>query len=117
MFTASKIRELITSAADCETEEQYLAEEGGALPDDAPYDDGTAESLLRMLYRCKDGIDPTEVRQLSGMGRAEFSRQYGINIRTIENWESEEGSTNYRKAPDHVMYLLLADVLNRKYHE
>ncbi len=31
-----------------------------------------------------------EIREKSGMSRAEFSRKYDIPIRTLENWESGE---------------------------
>lgn len=42
-----------------------------------------------------------EIREMSGMSRAEFSRVYGIPLRTLENWES--GS---RKCPDYLTKLL-----------
>lgn len=30
----------------------------------------------------------TEIRNLLGISRAEFSRKYNIPVRTLENWES-----------------------------
>ena len=42
-----------------------------------------------------------EIRALSGLGRAAFSRKYGIPIRTIEDWDA--GTTH---PPEWVMALL-----------
>ena len=43
----------------------------------------------------------SEMRELLGVSRAEFSRQYGIPVRTLENWES--GKSN---CPEYVNQLL-----------
>lgn len=45
-----------------------------------------------------------EMRELLGISRAEFSRRYGIPIRTLESWETETG--NRRSAPEWAMRLL-----------
>jgi len=42
-----------------------------------------------------------EIRDLLGISRAEFSRKYGIPIRTLENWDS-----GTRKAPEWILVLL-----------
>lgn len=47
-----------------------------------------------------------EIREKSGMSRAEFSRQYNIPVRTLEDWEYEK-----RKCPDYVENLLQRAVL------
>lgn len=46
-------------------------------------------------------MDISSIRQISGKKRAEFSRIYGIPLRTLEDWES-----NRRKCPDYVLMLL-----------
>ena len=33
-------------------------------------------------------MTPKEMRELLGVSRAEFSRRYGIPIRTLENWDA-----------------------------
>ena len=33
-------------------------------------------------------MDTKEIRELLGISRAEFSRRYGIPIRTLENWDA-----------------------------
>lgn len=53
-----------------------------------------------------------EIRELSGMSRAEFSRTYGIPIRSLENWES--GRT---KCPAYLHDLLLRAVVEDKHVE
>ena len=42
-----------------------------------------------------------EIREKTGMSRAEFSRAYNIPVRTLEDWEAEK-----RKCPDYVTKLL-----------
>lgn len=42
-----------------------------------------------------------EIRETSGMSRAEFSRVYGIPLRTLENWEA-----GTRKCPDYLLNLI-----------
>lgn len=42
-----------------------------------------------------------ELRELTGLSRAAFSREYHIPIRTIEDWESER-----RTPPQYVLELL-----------
>lgn len=42
-----------------------------------------------------------EMRELLGISRAEFSRRYGIPLRTLEDWESGK-----RTPPPYVINLL-----------
>lgn len=55
----------------------------------------------------------TEIRDLLGCSRAEFSRRYGIPVRTLENWDA---GTN--KPPEWLLKLLerivREDVKNEK---
>lgn len=46
-------------------------------------------------------MNTREIRALLGISRAEFSRRYGIPIRTIEDWDA--GKSN---PPDWVLKLL-----------
>lgn len=46
-------------------------------------------------------MDILSIRRISGKKRAEFSRIYGIPVRTLEDWES-----NRRKCPEYVLMLL-----------
>lgn len=46
-----------------------------------------------------------EIREKSGLSRAEFSRRYNIPVRTLEDWES-----NKRKCPEYVTELLCRSV-------
>ena len=47
-----------------------------------------------------------DIRALSGLSRSEFSRRYGIPVRTLESWEAapEKGG---RVPPDWALALLL----------
>ena len=42
-----------------------------------------------------------EIRELLGISRAEFSRRYGIPVRTLEDWDAGR-----RKAPEWALALL-----------
>lgn len=46
-------------------------------------------------------MNSKEIRALLGISRAEFSRRYGIPIRTLESWDAE-----VRKPPAWLMKLL-----------
>lgn len=46
-------------------------------------------------------MESREIRAILGISRAEFSRRYGIPIRTLEEWDSGR-----HMAPDWVMTLL-----------
>lgn len=46
-------------------------------------------------------MDITEMRNYIGVSRAEFSRRYGIPLRTLESWES-----GVRTPPEYVLNLL-----------
>lgn len=50
-----------------------------------------------------------EIRELSGMTRAAFAREYNIPIRSIENWEA-----GVRKCPDYVAQSLEKSVKERR---
>lgn len=46
-------------------------------------------------------MNTVEIRKILGVSRAEFSRRYGIPIRTLENWDA-----GVRKPPDWLLKLL-----------
>lgn len=47
-----------------------------------------------------------DIRKYAGVSRPEFSRKYGIPVRTLENWEAET-----RKCPGYLINLLSRAVL------
>ena len=48
-----------------------------------------------------------EIRALTGLNKKDFSEQYGIPYRTIQNWE-----LGINKAPDYLMDLIEYKVRN-----
>ena len=46
-------------------------------------------------------MNTVEIRKILGVSRAEFSRRYGIPIRTLEIWDA-----GVRKPPDWLLKLL-----------
>ena len=47
-----------------------------------------------------------QVRTISGLSQVKFGEKYGIPRRTIECWECNENSPNYRQCPEYVLRLL-----------
>lgn len=90
-------RGLILDAADCSTEDQYIAETGGSA--DTAY--------LRLLWIYHTG-GIAALRKELGLSRAAISREYGIPLRTLENWEAGVNAAP-RYSLDHLAYAILSD--------
>ena len=86
-------------ARGCETESEYVQ---------ACTDAGleTGEDILKRIYAIAN-LNLRERREkLLGISRAEMHRQYGIPLRTLEDWEAEK----YKPA-DYVEVLLAYTLL------
>lgn len=59
-----------------------------------------------IIYLKKENMPVKEMRDLLDQSRAEFSREYGIPVRTLENWESGKS-----KCPEYVRQLLKRAVM------
>lgn len=90
-MTFSDFYRLQVGAADCKDRETFLAEEGGSVKADEL-------DLLRYVYTVRTISD---IRAAAGLSRAEFSRRYGIPLRTIEDWEAGR-----RVPPDYLVRLI-----------
>lgn len=102
-------------AEDCSSLEQYIAEEGGSLPEECYSADGSGEvpiKILTIIWELAHDFNFKKLRAVSGMTQAEFVREYRISRRTIEHWDVEE-----RTPPPYVLELLAADVLSAKIKE
>ena len=53
------------------------------------------------VYEISNEEEKMEIREMLSESRAEFSRQYNIPVRTLENWESGKSS-----CPEYVRQLL-----------
>jgi len=84
-ITYQNFRSLILDAADCENEEQYVAEAGSSVY--ADMDAAEIVTLLHRIWLCHTG-GLAALRKALGLSRAELSREYGIPIRTLENWDA-----------------------------
>ena len=51
-------------------------------------------------------ISIKELRAMTGMTQAEFSKKYGIPVTTIKNWECAPEKQNHRPCPSYVKRLL-----------
>ena len=107
----SEAKRLLMDAQECKDLECYIAECGGSLPSDSYYEDvDKAVETLTLLYSCRDGIDVKDLIKLHGGSMAEFARDYGIPLRTVQNWATT--SNEHREPPQYIMRLILADLLD-----
>lgn len=96
---------LVIDAADCKTEDQYIAEAGSSV-----YADLDADEILSLLHRIwiyhTGGL--CALRKELGLSRISLSRAYGIPIRTLENWDAGVAFPQ-KYVSDPIAYALLAD--------
>lgn len=103
------------SAEDCSSLEQYIAEEGGSLPEECYPADGSGYvpiKILTIIWELSHDFNFRKIRQISGLTQESFVREYRIPRRTIEHWDVGE-----RTPPSYVLELLAADVLSSKIKE
>lgn len=89
-------KELYDEALDVASLELYVAERGWQEWMEEYKPDEVAELLSRIYYLANNSLKDT--RQIS---RAEFSRQYGIPVRTLQDWD-----LGNRSAPEYVKLLI-----------
>lgn len=104
-ITYQNFHALVIDAAECSTEEQYIAEAGSSV-----YADLDADEILSMLHRIwiyhTGGLGA--LRKELGLSRISLSREYGIPIRTLENWDAGV-AVPQKYVSDPIAYALLAD--------
>ena len=104
-ITYQNFRGLIHDAADCKTEDQYIAEAGSSVRADLDADEILA--MLHWIWIYHTG-GLAALRKELGLSRAALSREYGIPIRTLENWEA--GVANAPKyCIDFLVYAIFSD--------
>lgn len=111
----SDFHRLRIAAEDCSSLDEYIAEEGGSLPEECYPADGSGDApikILTIIWELAHDFCASKVRAISGMTQAEFVREYCIPRRTIEHWDVVE-----RTPPPYVLELLAADVLSAKIKE
>lgn len=104
-ITYKNFHALVLDAADCSTEEHYVAEAGSSVRADLDADE--ILSMLRRIWIYHTG-GLAAFRKDLGLSRAALSREYGIPIRTLENWEG--GVANAPKyCIDFLVYAIFSD--------
>lgn len=53
-----------------------------------------------------------QLRKTTGLTQNAFAAKYRIPLQTLKQWESEEGSTSFRRPPEYVTFMLGRLVLN-----
>lgn len=111
----SEFHRLRIATEDCSSLEQYIAEEGGSLPEECYSADGSGDTpikILTIIWELAHDFNFKKLRAVSGLTQEAFIREYRIPRRTIEHWDADE-----RTPPSYVLELLAADVLSAKIKE
>ena len=111
----SDFHRLRIAADGCSSLDEYIAEEGGSLPEEYYPADGSGDApvkILTTIWELAHDFNFRKLRAISGMTQAEFVREYRIPRRTIEHWDVGE-----RTPPPYVLELLAADVVSAKIKE
>ena len=111
----SDFHRLRIAAEDCSSLEQYIAEEGGSLPEECYPADGSRYAPIKILifiWELTHNFNFRKLRAISGLTQAEFVREYRIPRRTVEHWDVGE-----RTPPSYVLELLAANVITELVEE
>lgn len=108
----SEFHRLRIDAEDCSSLDEYIAEEGGSLPEECYPADGSGDApikIMSIIWELAHDFNFRKLRQISGLTRESFVREYCVPRRTIEHWDVDE-----RTPPSYVLELLAADVVSAK---
>lgn len=105
MINLKDFRKHYKDAIETESEELFIAEPGWEDWMDR-YDVDTAVSILKIIYKLSQaGHNITKLRTIYGSSRSEFSRTFGIPLRTLENWDN-----GICKPNDYPFYMIAHEV-------
>lgn len=96
-------------AEDCSSLDEFIAEEGGSLPEECYPADGSGDApikILSIIWELSHYFNFRKLRQISGLTQAKFAQKYGVPPRTLEKWDTGE-----RTPPPYVIELLAAEVI------
>ena len=96
-------------AEECSSLDEFIAEEGGSLPEECYPADGSGDApikILTIIWELTHDFNFRKLRQISGLTQAKFAQEYGVPQRTLEKWDTGE-----RTPPPYVIELLAADVI------
>ena len=111
----SEFHRLRIGAEEYSSLDEFIAEEGGSLPEKCYPADGSGDAPIKILttiWELAHDFNFKKLRAISGMTQAEFVREYHIPRRTVEHWD-----VNERTPPSYVLELLAADVVSAKIKE
>lgn len=111
----SDFHRLRIDAEECSSLDEYIAEEGGSLPEECYPADGSGDApikILTIIWELSRCFTASKVREVSGLTQVEFARNYLIGKRTVEGWDMNE-----TQPPEYALELLAADVVSAKIKE
>ena len=114
-MTRQEFYRLRINAAECRSFDEYVFEVGGSLPGEYYTEDGIADkaiAALQIIWDLRENYNFSSIRKASGLTQKGFSAEYGIPLRTIEDW-----CTGSRTPPPYLLDLLAADVITNLFAE
>lgn len=107
----SEFHRLRIAAEECSSLDEFIAEEGGSLPEECYPADRSGDApikILTIIWELSHDFNFRKLRQISGLTQAKFAQEYGVPPRTLEKWDTGE-----RTPPPYVIELLAADVITK----
>ena len=111
----SDFHRLRIGAEECSSLDEFIAEEGGSLPEECYPADGSGDApikILTIIWELAHDFNFKKLRAISGMTQAKFAQEYGVPPRTLEKWDTGE-----RTPPPYVIELLAANVITELVEE
>lgn len=106
MITLKVFHRLRLDALDCTDFDAFVAEVGGSLPSSYYDDDQSAIDLLVKVWALRD-LSIKVICKLKHMTLKELSHEYGIPLRTVENW-----SAGAAEPTAYILELIATDAIN-----
>lgn len=97
------------NALDCTNFDKFVAECGSSMPDEYYAEGVDIVSAMHDIWDLAHDFSFRRLHDIHGGSLLAMSQEYGIPLRTCENW-----NTGNRVPPEYVLELLCADVLENK---
>ena len=94
------------NALDCTDFEQFVAECGGSMPEEYFAEGVDIVSAMQQIWDLAFNFTFRRLKCIHGGSLRSISQEYGIPLRSLEDWNSGKSSP-----PEYVLEFLAADVL------
>lgn len=97
------------NALDCTDFEQFVAECGGSMPEEYFAEGVDIVSAMQQIWDLAFNFTFRRLKCIHGGSLRSISQEYGIPLRSLEDWNSGKSSP-----PEYVLEFLSADILGNR---